>query len=172
MAPEIRFNAMGIPYVVEFANVSFRSRSQASTRSRSTLRSASSPSLAPDARPIPTPTPSFDSGVAGLHMGCERARGSQRSLLRAASLPFRRLPIPGRLRRKPSAASIASDWTLAPPSAASSQETLAAPPPPPKDAWLAGAPAFTSEPEELAYPYDREFDEKQEEGPDERVYED
>ncbi|OJT14405.1 hypothetical protein TRAPUB_9046 [Trametes pubescens] len=33
MAPEIRFNALGIPYLVEFANVAFRSHSRSSSRS-------------------------------------------------------------------------------------------------------------------------------------------
>ncbi|KAI0334316.1 hypothetical protein GY45DRAFT_27570 [Cubamyces sp. BRFM 1775] len=47
MAPEIRFNALGIPYLVEFANVSFRppsrSNSRSSTRSFSIRRDADGP---------------------------------------------------------------------------------------------------------------------------------
>ncbi|KAI0756280.1 hypothetical protein C8Q80DRAFT_1215286 [Daedaleopsis nitida] len=39
MAPEIRFNAFGIPYLVEFANVTFRSRSRAASVSTTTTAS-------------------------------------------------------------------------------------------------------------------------------------
>ncbi|KAI0778789.1 hypothetical protein BD413DRAFT_631990 [Trametes elegans] len=44
MAPEIRFNAFGIPYLVEFAQVTFRSRSLSSSRSSS--RASTRPTLA------------------------------------------------------------------------------------------------------------------------------
>ncbi|KAI0660692.1 hypothetical protein C8Q70DRAFT_1044579 [Cubamyces menziesii] len=47
MAPEIRFNALGIPYLVEFANVTFRppsrSNSRSSSRSFSIRRDADGP---------------------------------------------------------------------------------------------------------------------------------
>ena len=39
MAPEVRFNAFGIPYLVEFANVKFRSRSRAGSTSSTNLSS-------------------------------------------------------------------------------------------------------------------------------------
>ncbi|KAI0720084.1 hypothetical protein C8T65DRAFT_736250 [Cerioporus squamosus] len=39
MAPQVRFNAFGIPYLVEFANVSFRSRSRSGSTSTTELSS-------------------------------------------------------------------------------------------------------------------------------------
>ncbi|TFK87594.1 hypothetical protein K466DRAFT_104441 [Polyporus arcularius HHB13444] len=39
MAPQVRFNAFGIPYLVEFANVSFRSRSRSGSTSTTDLSS-------------------------------------------------------------------------------------------------------------------------------------
>ncbi|KAI0354575.1 hypothetical protein OH77DRAFT_1521484 [Trametes cingulata] len=49
MAPEIRFNALGVPYLVEFANVTFRSPSRSSSRCSS--RSVTSRREASESRP-------------------------------------------------------------------------------------------------------------------------
>ncbi|CDO73024.1 hypothetical protein BN946_scf185007.g78 [Trametes cinnabarina] len=55
MSPEVRFNALGIPYVVEFANVTFRSPSRSSSRASSrpvvSRRDAELPPL-PSSRPL------------------------------------------------------------------------------------------------------------------------
>ncbi|KAI0652474.1 hypothetical protein C8Q79DRAFT_102362 [Trametes meyenii] len=60
MAPEIRFNALGIPYVVEFANVTFRSLSRSSSRTSMSMRSLASRRDASESRPSLSlrPTPS------------------------------------------------------------------------------------------------------------------
>ena len=137
MAPEIRVNSTGIPYIVEFANVSFRSHSQKSVpQTRPVLRSAATtiPKFVPSASVHSGPAVDERSATPST-LGTspsKQARGPQRSLLRTLSLPFHavQLRLPRRLRRK---TSVDSDWTLAGFSAASSQETLAAPPPPPKD---------------------------------------
>ncbi|KAL1951331.1 hypothetical protein VTO73DRAFT_480 [Trametes versicolor] len=60
MAPEIRFNALGIPYLVEFANVAFRSRSRSRSSSRSSMRTLTLRRDASESRPSLNlrPTPS------------------------------------------------------------------------------------------------------------------
>ncbi|KAI9057756.1 hypothetical protein FKP32DRAFT_1681239 [Trametes sanguinea] len=95
MSPEVRFNALGIPYVVEFANVTFRAPSRSSSR-------ASSRSVVPrreaDLPPLPPSRP----------LALRREVSSSRSTLN--------------LRPAPSRSTLNSDWTLA---ATASSETLA-----------------------------------------------
>ncbi|KAI0640027.1 hypothetical protein C8Q77DRAFT_1164898 [Trametes polyzona] len=71
MAPEIRFNSIGIPYLVEFANVAFRSRPRSSSRASSrtvasstlaserTLTSTASSATLTNPGPCPGPEPEF-----------------------------------------------------------------------------------------------------------------
>ncbi|KAI8990615.1 hypothetical protein BD414DRAFT_413540, partial [Trametes punicea] len=69
MAPEIRFNALGIPYLVEFANITFRSpppsrsNSRASSRSLASRREPEAPQ--PSLRSLASPATASSETLAG-----------------------------------------------------------------------------------------------------------
>ena len=116
MAPEIRFNSFGIPYLVEFANVKFRARARAAKASRSS-RSGSVTPTASMHRPSFDARPSFDS----------TATSSKPSLdVYSHSRPILNIHPSVHLNRASSRLSFESDWTFA----TASSETLAAAVPP------------------------------------------
>ncbi|KAI0714924.1 hypothetical protein C8Q76DRAFT_795736 [Earliella scabrosa] len=104
MAPEIRFNAFGIPYLVEFANVTFRSRSRTGSVSTSATTSASH----------------YTSNASSASHYTSSASSLASSSLHRPS--YERQPSLRHLRPTPSVATFDSDWTFC----TGSSETLAA----------------------------------------------
>ncbi|TBU49265.1 hypothetical protein BD309DRAFT_986578 [Dichomitus squalens] len=114
MAPQVRFNSFGIPYLVEFANVTFRPRSRKASRSS---RSGSVTPTASMHKPSFDSRPSFDS----------TSTSSKASLdVYSHSRPILNIHPSVHLNRASSRLSFESDWTFA----TASSETLAAAAPP------------------------------------------
>ncbi|KAI1793123.1 hypothetical protein LXA43DRAFT_886287 [Ganoderma leucocontextum] len=110
MAPEVRFNSFGIPYLVEFANITFRSRLRKASRSSRT-RSGSV-----------TPTASIHKQSLDSRPSFESSTSSRPSLdTYSSSRPILNLHPSVHRNRASSRLSFESDWTFA----TASSETLA-----------------------------------------------
>ena len=117
MAPEIRFNSFGIPYLVEFANITFRSRGRARKASRSSRpRSGSVTPTSSIYKPLLDTRPSFESsGTVTPRPSLDTCTSS------SSSRPLLNLHPSVHRNRASSRLSFESDWTFA----TASSETLA-----------------------------------------------
>lgn len=115
MAPEIRFNSFGIPYLVEFANITFRSRARKAKRGPRP-RSGSVTPTASIYKPSLETRPSFESSATtSSRPSLDTYTSSTRPILNLHPSVHR--------NRASSRLSFESDWTFA----TASSETLAGP---------------------------------------------
>ncbi|PIL31382.1 hypothetical protein GSI_06082 [Ganoderma sinense ZZ0214-1] len=119
MAPEIRFNSFGIPYLVEFANITFRSRARSRKASRASRpRSGSVTPTASIYKPSLETRPSFEStGTTASRPSIDTYSSS------SSSRPLLNLHPSVHRNRASSRLSFESDWSFA----TASSETLAGP---------------------------------------------
>ncbi|KAM5535829.1 hypothetical protein V8D89_010447 [Ganoderma adspersum] len=117
MAPEIRFNSFGIPYLVEFANITFRSRTR--TRKASPSSCTRSGSVTPTSsfyKPLLETRPSFESTSSATSRPSLDTYSSSSS-----SRPLLNLHPSVHRNRASSRLSFESDWSFA----TTSSKTLA-----------------------------------------------